>query len=120
MENLKSKKFLNEVNGIACGMPELPPWKKYLVEQVFEDAKKEFLTLMRNTPETEEIVNHSEEVLIGSRCTVSGVCARLIRVAEKVDKDSVKEYVLDALRDCSSADYYYFYVKDYGVMDHKE
>jgi hypothetical protein len=103
--------FLNECNGIHHGYAEHSNVAKVVLLAVYGPALEKFKAYVGGR------TNHDTQMEIGRRCQFEGVLDRLLGfdiLGVHAAMGTPEEWVLDALRDCASADYWYAYMKDYN------
>lgn len=120
--NFANYRFLGQCNGIDCQGADITGRRKEQIESIFDAVLHQFETMLNDTPGTKDGVNARFGYMVGSRCTLSGVLSRLQGKGYQIEQTlasstahaTLRDWVLDALRDCASADYYYNFEKDYG------
>jgi hypothetical protein len=106
--------FIGKCSGIVVGS-SLTPAQQDAVCKVFDEAYGEFFryvgydTVTTASSPDATALNHNLMLYVGTRCTPTGVLLRLRRDFDIENRP--KEWVLDALRDAASADYYYTFQK---------
>lgn len=106
--------FLNKCSGIDAQGAALSREMKAKVESIYEVCIEVFTEMVRRTPGTKNDVNHRLRYYLGTRCNLDGVMKRLMGREYQMEwSANLLSWVLDALRDCASADYYYSFEKEY-------
>lgn len=106
--------FLKRVNGVHHGVAPLTPEQQKTVESIFNECYREFEAMLKALPDydSRDGCSHTKGLLMGYRCHVDGVLGRLQGFSDTFSDDP-KAHVMDALRDCASADHWYTYEKEW-------
>ena len=109
--------FINKCNGIDVGS-SVTPEAKAAVKAVFDEARAEFRCFVQDNPTFDHTdgADHHRMRYLGTQCSLSGVLARLGGfdiLGYHAIYGSPKAWVLDALRDCASVDYWYAFEKEW-------
>lgn len=103
--------FLGKIGGIDLGKAPLSIADLADFKTLIDDARKKFKAMVKALPDYDKLdyASHSEGLMLGNRVhSDEAVLARLRGVV-----GITNEWILDALFDCASSDYWYCFEKEY-------
>jgi len=107
--------FLGKCNGVQLNGVQLTAEDRVVFNTLFPDIKKRFCDLVRALPDYNKLehASHKEGIFLGHRVSSAGlVMDRLRGLADKFSENP-EAWMMDAMYDCSTADYWYEFEKEW-------